>query len=75
MGSKNCSRTKVQHKTAGMNYVNNLPCGHFIQSSEYFNPVQAGDFVKYFAPSVFPCLWFNYHQTWHDGTLEQNLSK
>ena len=26
-------------------------------------------------PSVFLYLWSIYHQTWHDGTLEQNLSK
>ena len=26
-------------------------------------------------PLFFLYLWWNYNQTWHDGTLGQNLSK
>ena len=52
---------------------------------EAFNPIQAGVFWNHrgwgggggtLSPPLFLLyLWSNYNQTWHDGTLGQNLSK
>ena len=49
---------------------------------ENINPIQAGVFSNHIdwggdivSPSVSHFLRFNYNQTWHDGTLGQNLSK
>ena len=45
------------------------------------NPIQAGVFWNHIGwgqivpPLFLFCLWSNYNQTWHDGTLGQNLSK
>ena len=47
------------------------------------NPIQAGVFWNHIGwgggtlcpPLFLLCLWSNYNQTWHDGTLGQNLSK
>ena len=48
----------------------------------YLYPIQAGVFWNHrgwrghiVPTSVFFYLWSNYNQTWHDGTLGQNLSK
>ena len=38
-----------------------------------FNPIQAGVFLC--PPLLLLFLWSNYNQTWHAGTLGQNLSK
>ena len=48
-----------------------------------FNPIKAGVFWNHIGggggtlcpPLFLLCLWSNYNQTWHDGTLGQNLSK
>ena len=47
------------------------------------NPIQAGVFWNHIAigwgaqcaPLFLLYLWSNYNQTWHDGTLGQNLPK
>ena len=40
------------------------------------NPIQAGVFWNHIGWVLFLLyLWSNYNQTWHDGTLGQNLSK
>ena len=39
----------------------------------FFNSIQAEVFCYYIARS--PYLLSNYHQTWHDSSLSQNLSK
>ena len=39
------------------------------------NPIQAGVFWNHIGPLFLLYLWSNYNQTWHDGTLGQNLSK
>ena len=43
----------------------------------FLNPIQAGVFWNHIlCPPLFLFyLWSNYNQTWHDGTLGQNLSK
>ena len=41
---------------------------------EAFNPIQAGVFWKHIGWGAH-YLWSNYNQTWHGGTLRQNLSK
>ena len=44
-----------------------------------FNPIQAGVFWNHIGWGgtfrFLLYLWSNYNQTWHDGTLGQNLSK
>ena len=54
----------------------------YLSHFRYLNPIQAGVFWNHIgwgaqcAPPLFLlCLWSNYNQTWHDGTLGQNLSK
>ena len=51
-------------------------------SQKMINPIQAGVFwnhirlgVHIVSPLFLLYLWFNYNQSWQDGTLGKNLSK
>ena len=44
---------------------------HFLK----VNPIHAGVWGHNVRPLFLLYFWSNYHQAWHDGTLEQNLSK
>ena len=80
---ENFSTVYVQslHKRSFERAIKSLLGNNFHQ---WFNPIQAvGYFVimlllLYWLGDTFPFLLYllsNYYQTWHDGTLAQNLSK
>ena len=51
-------------------YLNGSPC--LAQAGVFWNPIGRNHCAL---PLFLLCLWSNYNQTWHDGTLGQNLSK